>query len=236
MMKNTILMILLFPCLHSFGQNLTIQQQDSICKFGKKYDRPKRTKIVFPAQNVSEEYKKKEFHKAIPESYKTDEELAPENRYHLLLANYYLSKDTLSYWDAAAENFIKLPKKRLFYILRDSYFFDVDGDSLLDFIHYPSVHDSKGFDDYKSSHYDYQEYNIFLQQKNGSYKWLSFYGFIIDINFNNDKTLKSIKTYHPRWGGGDESDFAYYTFDRKKRKLTETRRERILECQYKTSE
>ncbi len=236
MTKKISFIICSFFYLLSFGQDLTIAQQDSICKFGKKYDRPKRTKIVFPAQNVSEEYKKTEFHKAIPESYKTDEELAPENYSHLLLANYYLSNDTLSYWDYTAEDFIKLPKERLFYILRDSYFFDIDGDGLLDFIHYPADFNSTGFDDYKSSHYDYEKYDIFIQQKNGSYKILSFYGFIIDITFNHDNTLKSIKTYFPRWGGGDESDFGYYTFDRKKRTLTETYREQILECQYNTPE
>ncbi len=221
---------------NGFGQKLTYQQADSICKFGKKYDRPTRTKIVFPAQNVSEEYKKTELHKAVPESYKTDEDLAPENYSHLLLANYYLSKDTLSYWDYAAENFIKLPKERLFYILRDSYFFDMDGDGLLDFIHYPSDYNSKGFDDYKSSHYDYAEYNIFIQQKTGGYKVLRLYGYIVEITFNTDKILKEIKTYFPTWGGGEESDFVYYTFDRKKRTLTESHREIILECQYNSSE
>ena len=235
-MKNIILIVILFICQPGFGQNFTYQQEDSICKFGKKYDRPKRTNIVFSGQNVSDEYKKAEFHKVVPESYKADEDLAPENYSHLLLADYYLSKDTLSYWDGAAEDFIKLPKERLFYILRDSYFFDMDGDSLLDFIHYPSDYNSKGFDDYKSSHYDYAEYNIFIQQKAGGYKVLTFYGYIIKITFNADKTLKEIKTYLPTWGGGEESDFVYYTFDGKKRTLTESYRERILECQYNSSE
>lgn len=139
-MKINILIIasILFCTFACKGQ--MTHQEDSVCKYGKKYDIPIRIAVKFPIKKVSSSYKKKELHKAIPDSYKNDDDPKHPERwslYHCYFGTYWLHD-----YDPKRKKYIILPKKPLFYILRDTYFFDINGDGLLDFIHYPRYYGS----------------------------------------------------------------------------------------------
>jgi hypothetical protein len=196
------------------------EQQDSICKYGKKYIKPKRLTPHFPAKNVSYEYKLSELHRAIPDSFKNDTTYSNKQ----WLYDYYFSSDHLIDYDPKKDSIVTLPKERLTYILRDSYFFDMNGDGLLDFIHYPAY--------YMPIMRDSDEYELFLKQKNGGYKILQIHGFITHLDFNKDGTLHTISSYQGACCNDNHHFFYVYTFDKSTNSLTLTKHEQVLTCQF----
>lgn len=217
--RNLIIFTLLLPTL-LFGQtriSYKKQIQDSICKYGKKYDKPERININFPEKKVSDDYKIKELHRAIPDS--LDNEESPNWWYY----NYYFGKDLLDY-DPIGDSTFTPTQDKLLYKLKDTYFFDMNGDGLLDFIHYPKY--------YRALMIDSDSYEIFIQQRNG-YKWIKFKGFIIDVAFNKDKTINKMTTFQGFCCDDNQATFYYYTFDKTTNELTLTRTEQILNCQLK---
>lgn len=168
-MRFLLLGIILFLSIAALGQErIPFKMHDSICKHGKKYTTPERITINFPAKNVSDEYKIKELHRAIPDS------LNNENSKKWWFYQYYFIEKVLEY-DDKADSLFNPQQDKLHYKLKDTHFFDINGDGLLDFIHYPKY--------YRAIMLDRDVYEIFIQQKNG-YKWLSFKGFIMAIKFN----------------------------------------------------
>jgi hypothetical protein len=198
-------------------------KQDSICKYGIKYDEPNRVDIKFPLKKVSTDYKAIELHKAIPDSYNNEDDLEHPERWWLY--HYYFGLDHLLDYDPKADSVVQLPKKPLFYILNDTYFFDINGDGLLDFIHYPKY--------YMALMRDLDAYEIFIQQKSGGYKIISFRGFITDIEFNKDSTLNKMTTYQGPCCDDNQCTFYYYTFNKAVNDLTITKAEQIFTCQLK---
>ena len=224
--KNTmttgVLLALLFSCsfIFSFGQTKRIswepQIQDSICKYGRKYDRPERIDIYFPAKKVSKRYKIKELHKAIPDS------LNNEDNDKWWYYDYYFVSKLLDYDPKRDRTFT--PRQNNFrYKLKDTYFFDINGDGLLDFVHYPKY--------YMAIVREVDAYELFIQEKSGGYTWITFWGFIIDITFNKHGSLNRMKTYQGACCDDNQATFYSYTFDKSKNDLALTKREQILTCQ-----
>lgn len=222
---NKILLILsLFLFANSNGQTrLEYSQKDSICKHGKKYDKPERLSINFPFINVLSDYKEKELHKAIPDSFNNDDDWEHPERWWYY--HYYFGLEHLLDYDPLGDSVIELQNEPLFYILNETYFFDMNGDSLLDFIHYPKY--------YKVFQLDHDAYEIFIQKKNGAYKIISFRGFITDIVFNKDGTLNKMTTYQGPCCNDDQCTFYYYIFNKTLNELTISNTEQIFTCQLK---
>lgn len=171
----------------------------------------------FPSVKVTDDYKIKELHKAIPAPLSNDED---EKRWYY---NYYFVAE-ISDYDPKGDSIFKPKADKLLYKLKDTYFFDINGDGLLDFIHYPKY--------YKSIMLDINAYEIFIQEKTG-YKLLTFLGYITDIEFNKDGTLNKMKTYQTACCDNNWSTFYYYLFNKTTNELTETKKEKILDCQLK---
>src|SRR5688572_29508708 len=132
-MTLNILLSLLFSFwfLFSFGQMGRISEdvkvQDSICKYGKRYDNPQRIDIHFPAKKVSDSFKIREMHKAIPDS------LNNEDNEKSWFYDYYFVRKLLDY-DPKGDSTFTPKQDNFLYKLKDTYFFDINGDGLLDFI------------------------------------------------------------------------------------------------------
>ncbi len=223
-MKTAALLILsiLFSAFTCSAQTRLLPgQHDSLCQFGKKYTRPKREHIDFPFKIVSEAYKKAELHKAIPKSFDNEDDLKHPVRYWLY--HYYFGTDHLYDYNPKLDSIVQLPKARLSYILNDTYFFDINGDGLLDFIHYPKY--------YMAIERDRDAYEIFIQQKKDDYKIITFRGFITAINFNKDGTLNTMSTYQGPCCDDDQCTFYFYTFDNSANELVLTTTEQIFTCQ-----
>lgn len=201
-------------------------EEDSICKYGKKYDIPIRLAVKFPLKKVSSKYKKKELHKAIPDTFKDDDD--PKHPERQRLYDYYFRTSYLHDYDPKRKRDIILPKKPLFYFLRDTYFSDINGDGLLDFIHYPRY--------YGAIMRDVEHYDMFIQQKRGDYKYISFRGFIMNIEFNKDGTLNKMTTYLGPCCDDYHCTFYNYTFNKALNDLLITKSEDILKCQIKRDE
>ena len=211
----TILLFFIFP--FCFGQTrIPYDKQDSICKDAKKYDEPQRININFPAKKVSDKYKIKELHKAIPDS------LNNEDNPKWWFYNYYFGKDLLDY-NPQTDKFFRPSQNNLRYKLKDTHFFDINGDGLLDFIHYPKY--------YMAISRDRDAYELFIKQKDESYKWVTFHGFIIDIELDKDGSLNKMTTYQGPCCDDNQCTFYYYTFDKINEELSVTRTEQILTCQ-----
>jgi len=206
----------------SFGQKTLpvvleyINNEDSICKSGKRYKEPQRITINFPAKNVTDKYKISELHKAIPDS------LNDENNEKWWFYNYYFNTKVTDY-EPKGDSVFTPAGDNLLYKLKDTYFFDINGDGLLDFIHYPEY--------YRALMADQDIYELFLQVKNGGYKWVTFRGFIVDIYFNTDRTLNKMKTYRGPCCDDNHATFFWYTFDKKSNDLILINKETILTCQ-----
>jgi hypothetical protein len=205
---------------------LRFNESDSICIYGKKYDEPKRLDINFPFKKVSNDYKKNELHRAIPDSFNNEDDWERPQRWWLY--HYYFGLNHLLDYDPKADRIVHLPKEPLYYILNDTYFFDINGDGLLDFIHYPKY--------YMALMRDFDVYEIFIQQKSGTYKIISFKGFITEIEFNQDSTLNKMTTYEGPCCDDNQCTFYYYTFNKEVSDLTITKAETIFTCQLKKSE
>lgn len=189
--------------------------EDSICQYGKKYSRPDRITIDFPSTSVSNQFKIREIHKAIPES------LNNENNKGWWLYNYFFV-DELKDYDPKSDSTFTPKQDNFIYKLKDTYFLDINGDGRLDFIHYPKY--------YMAIMRDKDLYEIFIQNPDG-YKWISFEGYIIDITFNEDKTLNSLNTYQPNCCDDNHHFFYWYTFDKSTNDLILTKTDTILTCQ-----
>ena len=209
---------LLFFIFHfcSGQTRIPYNKQDSVCKHGKKYAVPQRISINFPAKNVSDKYKIRELHKAIPDS------LNNEGNSNSWLYDYYFGKNLLDY-DPKTDSFFTPSQNKLLYKLKDTYFFDLNGDGLLDFIHYPKY--------YLAIMRDRDAYELFIKQKGGDYKWVTFRGYIIDIDLDKDGTLNKMTTYQGLCCDDNQGTFYYYTFDKLKEELIVTNTEQILTCQ-----
>lgn len=219
MTTRTILIIALF--FYSFycdGQTLNLYDKhirDSLCTYGKKYTEPERKKIDFPAKQVSDDKKLAAFHKALPDSFNNEDN---DNWWYY---QYYLGEGRLLDYDPIGDSTFVIKDKQK-QILQDTYFFDVNGDGLLDFIHYPKY--------YKALAHDLENYEIFIQQTDG-FKMLRFSGYIIDIDYNKNGTLNKMTTFFPECCANDQCTFLYYIFDKQNNTLTLINSETLLVCQ-----
>jgi hypothetical protein len=191
--------------------------QDSICQFGKRYDKPERSDINFPEKQVSDEYKINEIHRAIPDS------LSNEDSEKWWFYYYFFDSKVIDY-EPLGDSIFTPVQDNFLYKLKDTYFFDINGDGLLDFIHYPKYY-------MKIARNDIDAYELFLQTKNG-YEWVTFRGFITEIKFNKDGTLDSIITFQGSCCDDIQSFFYYYTFNKSENNLTLTKFERVFNCQF----
>jgi hypothetical protein len=207
--------------IFSFGQKPTYSQikqtEDSICKYGKKYVKPERTDIHFPEQKVSDDYKIQELHKAIPDFLNNE-----DNDKWWFYDYYFVSK--LTDYDPIGDSTFTPPGDNFLYKLKDTYFLDFNGDGLLDFIHHPKYYMAL-------MRNDIDAYEIFLKEKSGGYKWITFSGFIYEITFNKDNALQSMKTFQPHCCDDNHEKFYEYTFDKANNNLLLTKTVTILTCQ-----
>ena len=187
---------------------------DSICQSLPKYERPQRHKIDFPFVEVSDDYKIQEMHRAIPKPSEDDYDG---------MYDYYFVASLLDY-NPITDSVFRIGKNNIHYRLKDTYFFDINGDGKLDFIHHPLY--------YKRIWFDYDQHDIFIQIENG-YKRLSFSGFIFDISFNENGTLNKIKTFQSECCASGYETFFYYDFDATKNELLLTKEENVWNCQFK---
>jgi len=188
--------------------------KDSICKFGEKYDYPKRLEIDFLSVEVDDNYKIRELHRAIPQS---DDYYDGPDLY------YYFFIHKLTDYDPISDSLFMPEEDNFLYKLKDVYFFDINGDGKLDFIHYPRYYSILTFDN--------PLYFIFIQTENG-YKRLNFTGSIADIKFDKNGILNEIKTFQLLYSDG-LMIFIYYTFDADKNELLPQKSEKIWLCQFK---
>ncbi len=186
---------------------------DSICNSLTKYEYPKRQAINFPSVDVSDKYKIKELHRAIPKPSRDD--------YDGIYDYYFVSH--LSDYNPITDSIFPVKSNVTSYKLKDTYFFDINGDGKLDFIHYPLY--------YKAIWFDRDVYDIFIQTENG-YKRISFNGFIVDIKFNEKGVLSEMKTFQPECCASGFTMFFYYKFDAMKNELLNTKTEKVLNCQF----
>jgi hypothetical protein len=186
---------------------------DSICNSLPKYEHPERRAIDFPAIAVSDKYKIKEVHRAMP--------TPPEDGYDGVYDYYFTSP--LGDYDPISDSIFTVESDVFLYKLKDTYFFDINGDGKLDFIHYPLY--------YKAIWFDYDVYDIFVKTKKG-YKRIPFNGFIVDINFDEKGVLNEMKTFQPECCASGFAMFFYYKFDAIKNELLNTKTEKIWNCQF----
>jgi len=203
-------------CQPNSKSTVLVLNDDSVCRLGKKVLMPIRQDIHFPAKEVSDNYKIRELHLAIPDS------LNNEDNPNYWFYNYYFISKITDY-DPKRDSVYSPAGDNLRYKLKDTYFLDFNGDGLLDFIHYPKY--------YMALMRDIDAYEIFLKQKNGTYKWLSFMGYIYEITFNKDSTLNNFKTFLPHCCDDNHETFNEYKFDKKEDSLVLISSEKILSCQ-----
>ncbi len=220
MMKIRAILIIMISYFSSssIGQTINLYDkkiQDSLCTYGKKYVEPDRKDIAFPVKQISDDKKLAVFHKAFPDSFNNE---GNDNWWYY---QYYLGDIELLDYDPIGDSTFVIKDKQK-QILKDTYFFDINGDGLLDFIHYPRY--------YKTLAYDSESYEIFIQQKRG-FKMLHFVGYIIEIDFNKNGTLNKMTTFLPECCANNQCTFFYYTFDKKNNTLTLDRSETLLVCQ-----
>jgi hypothetical protein len=206
--------------------------EDSICRFGKKYDFPERKTFTFPASDSSAAYKLHELKKAVPASWYVDPDSVPENyvltdERNLLsrIYQYYFQSDILDF-DEKGDSVYKPKVDAMQYKLKDTYVIDINGDGLPDLLHYPKY--------YRAFFMDADFYDIFLQQKDGSYKMLHFDGYICDISWNQDNTLNSLKTFSKSfYAENHNAAFLWYTFNKNTNQLVLDKEEEVFKCQLK---
>lgn len=203
----------------SYGQTpLRYDLYDSICAHGKKYIEPERKKINFPAKQISVQAKTEAFHKALPDSLNNE-----ENEYWRDY-RYYLGDEEIYDYDPAGDSIFLIGDK-FSRILKDTYFFDVNGDGLPDFIHYPMY--------YKALMYEVDKYEFFIQQKDGGYKIVPFFGYITAIKFHKDGSLDKMTTFVPECCGGNQvCSIHHYAYNRQTNELILTQSQMYFVCQW----
>jgi hypothetical protein len=197
-------------------KHFVADRNDSICRYGKKYARPQRTVVRFPAAYLSESYKIRELRKAVPVP---SNEGDPES---MCLYDYYFVDNIVDYDEKGDSTFIP-PGDKVRYKLKDLFFFDVNGDGLLDFIHYPKY--------YRALAFDVEFYDVFIKKPDGNYKLIRFGGYIVSAEFGRDSSLLALKTYQGICCGGDLSFFRTYEFDTIMNDLVLRSEEKVLGCQ-----
>ncbi len=219
LIKISFTILLFFLCFpEAFSQDkLSKKQQDSICKLSKKMVEPKRVPIEFPSKQVTDEYKLNALKKAIPDSFCLEGH--PKKWFY----NYYFKEPVIDY-DPLHDSLIYPSGDPLQFKLNNTYFFDINGDGLLDFIHYTTY--------FRALVLSHDSYEIFIQQKDGYYKWLQFSGFITDIKFNKDNSIKKISTYFGACCTNRENYFNEYQLDKKTNTLVLKKSTMVLTCQY----
>lgn len=194
---------------------LDTPKEDSLCMYGTKYDWPERRSIKFPAVNVANSYKIKEIHRALPDSLKNK-----DNR-ESWLYNYFFGTTLTDYSDKLKRTFI--PKQNSFlYKLKDTYFFDINGDGRLDFIHYPKY--------YMAIMRDFDTYELYLNTADG-YKIITFHGYIFGIDFDTDGSLRTMSTFQGPCCDDTHCRFMRYKFDKSSHTLTLVNTVEVLTCQ-----
>ncbi|MBX2907940.1 MAG: hypothetical protein KF744_17980 [Taibaiella sp.] len=142
------------------------------------------------------------------------------------LYNYYFVERVTDY-DEIGDSTFTPAEDNVHYKLRDLFFFDVNGDGLLDFIHYPRY--------YRAFAYDVEFYDIFIQKPKGNYKLVRFGGYIVSVEFGRDSSLRALKTYQGVCCGGDLSIFRTYKLDTVVNELVLQSEEKVLSCQLRDS-
>ncbi len=197
-------------------QRTQMDREDSVCKYGKKYARPARKSITFPAQSVSNSYKVAEIHKAVPDSFENN------TKKEWLYLYYYV--DEIRDYDEDDDSTFTVKEDKLQYKLKDLIFVDINGDGLLDIIHYPKY--------YRAIMFDHDYYDLFIQIKKGKYQLQHFNGYIIDIDFASDNSLVSMKTFQNFCCDDNHTFFFSYLFDKSTNNLVLQRTDTVLTCQF----
>ena len=228
MKTQSFIILTLLYSLTNHAQNLN--EEDSVCQHGKKYTMPARKKIPFPAADSSAAYKLRELKKAVqtnwyiaPDSVENyTGTLSDQSNLRSRLYQYYFLSNLVDY-DEKSDTVFSVKEDSILYKLKDTYVFDINGDGLPDMIHYPKY--------YRRYFMDGDFYDIIIQQKDG-YKMLIFDGYIVDITFDSDQSLKSLKTFSTSVYAENHSVyFRWYTFDKTKNELVLTRQEDLYKCQ-----
>ena len=199
---------------------LTKKQQDSICLTAEKKTEPKRLPIVFPSVQITDEEKLKALKIAIPDS------LSNINHPQHWFFNYYF-KEPITDYDPSGDSLTYPEGDPLKYKLDRTYFWDINSDGLIDFLHYTVY--------YRALLITHDNYELFLLQPNGTYKMVQFNGYILNIKYNRDKSIKTLKTYVGACCTSRENYFQTYLFDKKKQQLVLKKSTLVLSCQYPVS-
>ncbi len=207
---------LLALCSHA-QDKLSKLEQDSICKHAKKMKEPKRQIIEFPSKPVSDEDKLMALKKALPDS------LSNANNPLHWFYTYYFEAPVTDY-DPVGDSLTYLNSNPMKFKLNNTFFFDINGDGLMDFIHYPIY--------YRALYLSHDSYEIFIQNKDGSYTMLQFEGFITKIEFNKNNSFKKLNTYRGACCTNKENYFYTYCFNKSKNSLLIKESNLILTCQF----
>lgn len=192
---------------------------DSICAGGQKYDKPERTTVAFPAKEVSDAYKLKALHKALPDSLNNE-----ENKLWWYY-NYFFELPLTDY-DPVGDSLTYPTVDAMKYKLDHTFFFDINGDGRLDFIHYTKY--------VRALALSRDGYELFLMNADSTYTMVPFNGYITDYKFNRNGTLHSFTGYQAACCSDVNHIFYNYVFDRKKNTLVLVSTKTVLTCQFKT--
>ena len=140
--------------------------------------------------------------------------------------NYYF-KEPITDYDPSGDSLIYPEGDPLKYKLDRTYFWDINGDGLIDFLHYTLY--------YRALIITHDNYEMFLQQPDGTYKMVQFNGYILSIKYNRDKSIKTLKTYVGACCTNRENYYQDYQFNKKKQQLLLTKSTLILSCQFPNS-
>lgn len=220
--KNTLLIILVLLVQINLSAQvkryISRKSIDSICALNILYDKPERLPIKFPIVKVSDDYKLNALHKALPDS------LNDENKLNWWYYHYYFEQLLIDY-DETGDSLTYPLDDPMKYKLDHTYFFDINGDGLLDFIHYNKY--------FRALALDHDAYEFFLMNKDSSYQMVKFNGFITDIKFNRNHTLKSMTCYQAACCTDVNHIFYYYNFDKASNTLVLNTTKTVLTCQFK---
>lgn len=196
--------------------------EDSICKYGEqRHDRPKRLKINFPAKKVSDAYKIRELHRALPEEYRDE-----KHEYNYLYSYYFLNR--IHDYDEVGDSMFYPKGDVLRYKLKDVYVLDINGDGLPDLLHYPKY--------YRAVMFDVEFYDVFIRNNNNTYKIVRFGGYITKAVFTDSGLLDTLETFRGPCCDDDHNFFYQYAFDRNKNDLVLIKADTVLTCQFRSKD
>ncbi len=201
----------------SAQDKLSKKQQDSICNKSEKKIEPKRVAISFPSIEISDADKLKALKIAIPDS--LSDLKHPLHWFY----NYYF-KEPITDYDPTGDSLTYPEGDPMKYKLDHTYFFDINGDGLIDFMHYTLF--------FRALLITHDNYEIFLQQKDGTYKMIPFNGYILNIKYNRNKSIKTLNTYVGACCTNRENYFQEYQFSKTKYSLLLKKSTLVLSCQY----